>query len=96
MIFFLFLLQGILERLDSGEVVVGDGSFLITLEKRGYVKAGLWTPEAIVDHPDAGQCRRLPRVFIWVTICLNLTEGRLRNNFECCPRTVSLARVTKM
>ncbi|XP_072593036.1 S-methylmethionine--homocysteine S-methyltransferase BHMT2 isoform X5 [Vulpes vulpes] len=45
--------KGILERLDSGEVVVGDGSFLITLEKRGYVKAGLWTPEAIVDHPDA-------------------------------------------
>ncbi|XP_030882416.1 betaine--homocysteine S-methyltransferase 1 isoform X2 [Leptonychotes weddellii] len=45
--------KGILERLDSGEVVVGDGSFLITLEKRGYVKAGLWTPEAVVDHPDA-------------------------------------------
>ncbi|TEA37552.1 hypothetical protein DBR06_SOUSAS27610009, partial [Sousa chinensis] len=45
--------QGILERLDSGEVVVGDGSFLITLEKRGYVKAGLWTSEAVVEHPSA-------------------------------------------
>ncbi|XP_066129738.1 S-methylmethionine--homocysteine S-methyltransferase BHMT2 isoform X2 [Saccopteryx bilineata] len=45
--------RGILERLDSGEVVVGDGSFLITLEKRGYVKAGLWTPEAVVEHPNA-------------------------------------------
>lgn len=52
---FLSFLQGILERLESGEVVVGDGSFLITLEKRGYVKAGLWTPEAVVEHPDAGQ-----------------------------------------
>uniref|UniRef100_A0A2K6GVF6 Betaine--homocysteine S-methyltransferase 2 n=1 Tax=Propithecus coquereli TaxID=379532 RepID=A0A2K6GVF6_PROCO len=45
--------KGILERLDSGEVVIGDGSFLITLEKRGYVKAGLWTPEAVVEHPSA-------------------------------------------
>ncbi|XP_023585224.1 S-methylmethionine--homocysteine S-methyltransferase BHMT2 isoform X2 [Trichechus manatus latirostris] len=45
--------KGILERLDSGEVVIGDGSFLITLEKRGYVKAGRWTPEAVVEHPNA-------------------------------------------
>ncbi|XP_011375599.1 S-methylmethionine--homocysteine S-methyltransferase BHMT2 [Pteropus vampyrus] len=45
--------KSILERLNSGEVVVGDGSFLITLEKRGYVKAGLWTPEAVVEHPNA-------------------------------------------
>uniref|UniRef100_A0A4X1T3B6 Betaine--homocysteine S-methyltransferase 2 n=1 Tax=Sus scrofa TaxID=9823 RepID=A0A4X1T3B6_PIG len=36
-----------------GEVVVGDGGFLLTLEKRGYVKAGLWTPEAVVEHPNA-------------------------------------------
>lgn len=33
--------KGILEPLDSGEGVLGDGSFRITLEKRGYVKAGL-------------------------------------------------------
>uniref|UniRef100_A0A2K5WQP3 Betaine--homocysteine S-methyltransferase n=2 Tax=Macaca fascicularis TaxID=9541 RepID=A0A2K5WQP3_MACFA len=45
--------KGILECLESGEVVIGDGSFLITLEKRGYVKAGLWTPEAVIEHPDA-------------------------------------------
>ena len=29
-----------LERLDRGEVVVGDGSYVFTLEKRGYVRAG--------------------------------------------------------
>ncbi|XP_044930359.1 translation initiation factor IF-2-like isoform X2 [Mustela putorius furo] len=44
--------KGILERLGSGEVVVGGDSFLITLEKRGYVKAGLWTLEVAADHPD--------------------------------------------
>lgn len=58
----LSFLQGILERLESGEVVVGDGSFLITLEKRGCVKAGLWTPEAVAEHPDAGWCPHPARV----------------------------------
>lgn len=50
--------QGILERLNSGEVVVGDGGFLFSLEKRGFVKAGLWTPEAVVEYPSAGEFLR--------------------------------------
>ena len=24
------------------------------MEKRGYVKAGVWTPEVTVEHPEAG------------------------------------------
>lgn len=47
-------LQSILERLDAGEVVIGDGGFVFALEKRGYVKAGPWTPEAAAEHPEAG------------------------------------------
>ena len=83
--------QGILERLDAGEVIIGDGSYVNTLEKRGYVKveieveilsrasivveaaatntegqriyivfsllcvakAGNYTPESSVEHPQA-------------------------------------------
>ena len=44
----------LLERLATG-VVVGDGSFCFTLEKRGYVSAGSWTPEAAVLYPEAGR-----------------------------------------
>lgn len=47
--------QGILERLNAGEVVIGDGGFVFALEKRGYVKAGPWTPEATKEHPEAGK-----------------------------------------
>jgi len=42
-----------LERLRNGDVVLGDGSYTITLEKRGYVLTNAWTPEAAVEHPDA-------------------------------------------
>lgn len=48
------LLQGLLERLDEG-VVIGDGGFVFALEKRGYVKAGPWTPEATMQYPEAGE-----------------------------------------
>lgn len=45
-----------MERLDAGEVVIGDGGFVFELEKRGYVKAGPWTPEACMEYPEAGKC----------------------------------------
>ncbi|XP_070566471.1 betaine--homocysteine S-methyltransferase 1-like [Ptychodera flava] len=53
---------GLLERLASGRPVVGDGSFVFTLEKRGYVKAGPFTPEAAVQYPEA--VRQLSREFL--------------------------------
>ncbi len=35
--------------------VIGDGGYITELERRGYVKAGLWTPEVVVEHPQAGR-----------------------------------------
>jgi betaine-homocysteine S-methyltransferase len=43
---------GILERLSNGRVL-GDGGYLLELEKRGYVQAGPFTPEVVIEHPDA-------------------------------------------
>ena len=44
--------KGILERLAEG-TVLGDGGYLLELEKRGYVQAGPFTPEVAIQHPDA-------------------------------------------
>jgi betaine-homocysteine S-methyltransferase len=44
--------KGILERLVDGRVL-GDGGYLLELEKRGYVQAGPFTPEVVIEHPDA-------------------------------------------
>lgn len=43
-----------MERLNAGEIVIGDGGFVFALEKRGYVKAGPWTPEAAAQYPESG------------------------------------------
>src|SRR5438093_7710404 len=44
--------KGILERLKEGPVL-GDGGYLLELERRGYVRAGPFTPEVSVTHPEA-------------------------------------------
>src|SRR5437588_2731849 len=44
--------KGILERLKEGPVL-GDGGYLLELEKRGWVRAGPFTPEVALLYPDA-------------------------------------------
>jgi betaine-homocysteine S-methyltransferase len=44
--------KGILERLSEG-VVLGDGGYLLELEKRGRVRAGPFTPEVALNNPES-------------------------------------------
>ena len=44
--------KGILERLKEGPVL-GDGGYLLELEKRGWVRTGPFTPEVVLTRPDA-------------------------------------------
>ncbi len=53
--------KGILERLKDGPVL-GDGGYILELERRGYVQAGPYTPEVAIEHPDA--LRQLHREFL--------------------------------
>lgn len=72
--------MGILERLAKGPVI-GDGSMCMTLEKRGYCRAGPWTPEAVVLYPDA--VRQLLREYLRAgadvlqTPCFFSSDGKL-------------------
>lgn len=43
---------GILERLSQG-VVLGDGGYVLELERRGHVQAGPYTPEVAIEAPVA-------------------------------------------
>ncbi len=44
--------RGILERLKE-DVVLGDGGYVLELERRGYIQAGPYTPEVAVEFPEA-------------------------------------------
>src|ERR1700710_1658514 len=49
------------QRLSEG-VVIGAEGYVFELERRGYVKAGPYVPEVILDAPDA--LRQLHREFL--------------------------------
>jgi betaine-homocysteine S-methyltransferase len=53
--------KGILERLKH-DVVLGAEGYLFELERRGYVKAGPFVPEVVLDFPDA--VKELHREFL--------------------------------
>ena len=44
--------MGILQMLEK-DVVLGDGGYIVELEKRGYVIAGAFTPELALEYPSA-------------------------------------------
>ncbi len=46
------MMKGILQQLSDG-IVLGDGGYIVELERRGYVIAGPFTPELAITHPDA-------------------------------------------
>jgi betaine-homocysteine S-methyltransferase len=43
---------GLLERLQLG-VVLGAEGYVFELERRGYLQAGAYVPEVVLDHPEA-------------------------------------------
>ena len=43
---------GLAERLDAGPVICAEGH-LFELERRGYVQAGPFVPEVVIEHPEA-------------------------------------------
>jgi betaine-homocysteine S-methyltransferase len=53
--------KGLLERLAEGPVICAEG-YLFELERRGYVQAGPYVPEVVLDAPEA--VRQLHREFV--------------------------------
>lgn len=45
------LTAGLLERLATGPVICGEG-YLFELERRGYLQAGGFVPEVVLEHPE--------------------------------------------
>src|SRR5213595_3317779 len=42
---------GLLERLEQGPVICAEG-YLFECERRGYLQAGAFVPEVVLEHPE--------------------------------------------
>merc|ERR1712177_117645 len=89
---------GILERLAAGPVI-GDGGFVFELEKRGYVKAGPWTPEAAVEDPEA--VKQLHREFlragadVMQAFTFYASEDKLTNRGNKAGKTIGVEAINR-
>jgi betaine-homocysteine S-methyltransferase len=52
---------GLLERLEEGPILCAEG-YLFELERRGYLQAGAFVPEVVLDHPE--EVAQLHRQFV--------------------------------
>ena len=52
---------GLIERLTKGPVICAEG-YLFELERRGYLQAGAYVPEVVLEHPEL--VRQLHREFV--------------------------------
>ena len=52
---------GLLERLSRGPIICAEG-YLFELERRGYLQAGAYVPEVVLEHPE--EVRQLHREFV--------------------------------
>ena len=64
---------GLLERLEKG-IVLGAEGYIFELERRGYVQAGAYVPEVVIDYPDA--VKELHREFLRAG-----AEGQAKNDW---------------
>jgi len=53
--------KNLIERLDSGPVICAEG-YLFAMERRGYLSAGAFVPEVVLEHPEV--VTQLHREFI--------------------------------
>jgi betaine-homocysteine S-methyltransferase len=76
---------GLLERLEKGVVLVAEG-YLFELERRGYLQAGPYVPEVVLDRPEA--VKELHREFLQAgsDVMLALTYYGSREKLETIGR----------
>ena len=53
--------KDLISRLDAGPVIFAEG-YLFAMERRGYLSAGPFVPEVVLEHPDV--VTQLHREFI--------------------------------
>ena len=46
--------MGLLDRLERGPVICAEG-YLFEFERRGYLQAGAFVPEVVLEHPDLSE-----------------------------------------
>ena len=82
-------MPGIVERLKSGTMLGAEG-YVFELERRGYIKAGPYVPEVVLDFP--GAVRELHREFLRAGSDVMVAPGKCLNERRGVPQLLERVR----
>jgi betaine-homocysteine S-methyltransferase len=85
---------GLLERLEKG-IVLGAEGYLFELERRGYLQAGAYVPEVVLEQP--GAVKELHREFLYAgsDVMVALTYYAHREKLRAVGREGDLERLNR-
>jgi len=82
------------ERLRDGLVICGEG-YVFELERRGYIQAGAFVPEVVLDHPEAVKELHREHLRAGSDIMLALTFYADREKLKLIKRETSLEQFNR-
>lgn len=86
--------QNILKRLQNN-IVIGAEGYVFELEKRGYIKAGPYVPEVVLDFPEAVKELSLEFVRAGADVVVALTYYANRNKLTDVERENDLEKLNR-
>jgi methionine synthase I (cobalamin-dependent) len=85
---------GLLERLAAGPVICAEG-YLFEFERRGYLQAGAYVPEVVLEHPDLVETLHRDFVHAGSDVVEAFTYYAHRAKLKIVGREKDLARINR-
>lgn len=87
--------RGLLERIDAGETVVVAEGYLFEFERRGYLKAGPYVPEIVLEHPELVRAMHREFVHCGSDVVLAFTYYGHREKLRLVGREADLEKMNR-
>ncbi|XP_019621146.1 PREDICTED: betaine--homocysteine S-methyltransferase 1-like [Branchiostoma belcheri] len=87
--------KGLLERFRDGEVVICAEGYLFEFERRGYLQAGTYVPEVVIEHPELVEALHREFVHAGSDVVLAFTFYLHREKLRLIGREADLERLNR-
>ncbi|XP_066287719.1 betaine--homocysteine S-methyltransferase 1-like [Branchiostoma lanceolatum] len=87
--------KGLLARLQAGETVICAEGYLFEFERRGYLKAGGFVPEVVIEHPELVEGLHREFVHAGSDVVLAFTYYAHREKMRIIGREADLERINR-
>ncbi|XP_033106985.1 betaine--homocysteine S-methyltransferase 1-like isoform X2 [Anneissia japonica] len=88
-------IKGLKERLKNGETILIAEGYLFVFERRGYLQAGAFVPEVIIEHPELVKEQHREFVHAGSDVVLAFTYYAHRKKMQVIEKEAELERINR-